>query len=129
MTECKREQLSIFLHDRTERKKLLRSRRLINGVYDSQTDSNVQVYTEVFFLFTKILRELCNALAFRCIRVHLTNEKDIIKKFETPKPRSINPIPDLIGSCRIQPTDKIQRLPIGFRLVSVTRNHTGIRRA
>jgi hypothetical protein len=116
MTECKREQLSIFLHDRTERKKLLRSRRLINGVYDSQTDSNVQVYTEVFFLFTKILRELCNALAFRCIR-------------ETPKPRSINPIPDLIGSCRIQPTDKIQRLPIGFRLVSVTRNHTGIRRA
>jgi hypothetical protein len=98
MTECKREQLSIFLHDRTERKKLLRSRRLINGVYDSQTDSNVQVYTEVFFLFTKNLRELCNALAFRCIRVHLTNEKDIIKNFETPKPRSINPIQDLIES-------------------------------
>jgi hypothetical protein len=44
-------------------------------------------------------------------------------------PRSINPIPDLIGSCRIQPTDKIRRLPISFRLVSVTRNHIGIRRA
>jgi hypothetical protein len=31
------------------------------------------------------------------------------------QPRSIDPIPDLIGSCRIQPTDNIRRLPIGFR--------------
>jgi hypothetical protein len=30
-------------------------------------------------------------------------------------PRSINPIPDSIGSCRIQPSDKIRLVPVGFR--------------
>ncbi|CAF0987384.1 unnamed protein product [Rotaria sordida] len=58
---------------------------LINGFRESQTDSNVQFHMEVFFVFAKILHELSHALLYHYGRLYLTNEKDIKKKFETPK--------------------------------------------
>ncbi|CAF3590483.1 unnamed protein product [Rotaria socialis] len=58
---------------------------LINDFCVNQTGSTAQLDMEVFFVFAKILRELSHALSYHCARVYLTNEKDINRKFETPK--------------------------------------------
>ncbi|CAF5011821.1 unnamed protein product, partial [Rotaria sp. Silwood1] len=62
-----------------------RNKTLINGLRECQLDSNIQFHMEVFFIFTKILHQLSHALFYHCSRLYLTNEKDIKKKFETPK--------------------------------------------
>ncbi|CAF2033414.1 unnamed protein product [Rotaria magnacalcarata] len=58
---------------------------VIDGFCVNQTDSTARFHMEVFFVFSKILHELGHALSYHCARVYLTNEKDINKKFETPK--------------------------------------------
>ncbi|CAF5005762.1 unnamed protein product, partial [Rotaria sp. Silwood1] len=64
---------------------IMLDKTLINGLSECQLYSNIQFHLEVFFIFTKILHQLSHALFYHCSRLYLTNEKDIKKKFETPK--------------------------------------------
>jgi hypothetical protein len=57
-----------------------------------------------YFFFAKLLHEIAHA----CV-------VELGLKLPIGDPMSINPIPDSIGSCRIQSFDKIRLVPVGFR--------------